>query len=59
MTRKDLFNALVAAKNGSTNEPLYTEAEAKKIVDDMSDDHVKYINNTYDSADEWVDYFTM
>lgn len=59
MTREDLFNALVAAKNGISGEPLYSEAEARKIVDDMSDEHIEHISSKYESADEWVDYYTM
>lgn len=59
MVKEDLYKALIAARNGNTGELLYSESEARKIIDNMSDEHVEHISKTYDSADEWVDFLTM
>ena len=59
ITKEDLFSAMVSATNGLTDEPLFTEAEAKKLVDGMDDKYLKNINSTYKDAEEWLDYYTM
>ena len=59
MTKEDLYKALIAVKNEATGEPVYSETEARVVIDKMDDSYLEAVNKTYDSPTEWADYYTM
>ncbi len=59
MTKEGLYKALIAVKNEATGESVYSETEARAVIDKMDDNYLEYVNKTYDSPTEWADYYTM
>lgn len=59
ITKEDLYKALIAVKNEATGELVYSEVEARSLIDKMDEDYVSYVNSAYKDAEEWADYYCM
>jgi hypothetical protein len=59
ITKEDLYKALIAVKNEATGEQVYSEEEARNLIEKMDEDYISYVNSAYKDAEEWADYYCM